>query len=186
MRRRLFLATTVSVALGGCAGRSDGPPEPPATDGDDESPFEIAPHETTPLALAPGKDDIPVVDERWGADNTSYEHYPLSHTRTFSGEDQAVTFTIRTFDSVEESAEFVRNERWTDESYAELQDHEIGSGGYFYGVEPGVHVVFRDANALARVTYTNDSSGPLFGRGIPEEDYTKTFEMAVALHESWR
>lgn len=186
MRRRVFLATAVSVFLGGCAGLSTDPPEPPATDGDDESPFELGPDETTPLTLVPDRDDLPVVEERWGVDNTSYDHYPLSHTRTFKSDDRAVMVTIRTFESVEESAEFVHYQSRVDESDSEVSDHGIGSGGYYYGVESSVHVVFRDANAFARVTYINESGGTVFDRGISEEDYTKAFEIGVALHETWR
>ena len=185
MHRRRFLAAAAVVPLAGCTGMFEDDPDPPTTEGDDDSPFEIGPTDTNPLSLAPSQDDLPVIDEQWGAANLSYDHYPPSHTRTFRSDDRSVSFTATTFETVEESDDFLVNARWNDQSETSVEDHGIGTDGYFYSIDRSVHVVFRDANIAGRVTMT-EADGGLLDRGVGTDEVETTFDLAVAWHETWR
>lgn len=179
MDRRSLLAASSCVVLSGCLNSSEDGSKPTETDGDDDSRFD-----SDPLSLIPPRAELPLIDDRWGVDNVRIDQHP-SHTRRFTAPDRRVTITVWVFDSVTEATSFVLQQRWLHDGDVSLKSHGIGSGGHYFESAETAQILFRDANAIARITFTDESSSLLDGV-LSDGNIDRTFDIAVAIHETWR
>ncbi|MFC7057603.1 hypothetical protein [Halovenus salina] len=185
------MTVSVSAVAAGCLGLGGGD-DTVSTEGNDDSPFEMSPE-----SLLLGKEALTdETDEDWNEEdpqdgfgleaieNTSVLR-DVDAVRLFGpqfSEDggfdlKACASTVRLYDTVEAAQEAFDNSPFQSGFGYESRQIAVESiGGTTEGEES--HIIFRDANAIGDLVYTNQESD--------DRKEQTALDLAAAMHQSWR